>query len=61
MVGDVRDEDWDLFVGIDSEADHLPLNENRKHWNREALARKDVEIKVLQTSFNRARWELREI
>ena len=29
LVGDARDEDWDVFVGIDSETDHLPLEEDR--------------------------------
>jgi hypothetical protein len=32
------------FVRISSETDHLPLGSERRHWNAEALRRKDVEI-----------------
>jgi hypothetical protein len=51
LVGDARDEDWDVFVGIDSETDHLPLEESRKNWAPDALARKDVEIKEAEDFF----------
>jgi hypothetical protein len=51
LVGDARDEDWDVFVGIDSETDHLPLEEDRKNWAPEALARKDIEIKEAEDFF----------
>ena len=51
LVGDARDEDWDVFVGIDSETDHLPLEEDRKNWSPEALARKDIEIKEAEDFF----------
>ena len=33
------------FAGIDSETDTLPIGEVRKKWSREALDRKDREIK----------------
>ena len=39
-----RDEDFILFVGIDSETDHLPVDRERANWSAEALARKDKEI-----------------
>ena len=29
-----------VFVGIDSEADHLPIGNNRKYWNKNALEEK---------------------
>lgn len=51
LVGDARDEDWDVFVGIDSETDHLPLEEDRTNWAPEALARKDSEIKEAEDFF----------
>lgn len=43
-----RDEDFIVFVGIDSETDDLPVGEVRKHWSAEALLRKDVEIKAAE-------------
>jgi hypothetical protein len=45
LIGDTLDDDWRVFVGIDSETDHLPTGEERKHWSAEALAVKDAEIK----------------
>jgi hypothetical protein len=43
FVGEHLDEDWRVFVAIDSETDHLPLGDVRKHWAADALARKDAE------------------
>jgi len=40
-----RDKDVLVFVGIDSETDHLPLGEIRKLWNAEVLKKKDEELK----------------
>jgi len=45
LVGDKLDEDWRTFVAINSETDHLPMGEERKHWSAEALAAKDIEIR----------------
>jgi hypothetical protein len=39
------DPDVLLFVGIDSDTDHLPLGATRAHWSADALAAKDAEIK----------------
>ena|ERR1041385_8564757 len=39
-----HDEDFILFVAVDSETDHLPVDIERKNWSAEALKRKDVEI-----------------
>jgi len=33
-----------LIIGIDSEADHLPVGDVRKLWASDALQRKDEEI-----------------
>ena len=38
------DTDFLLFVGIDSETDHLPIGEVRRHWAADALATKDAEL-----------------
>jgi hypothetical protein len=37
-----------VFVGIDSETDALPVGNERAHWNAEALARKDIEIRAAE-------------
>ena len=34
----------DIFVGIDSSTDHLPLGQVREFWNKEALAKLEPEI-----------------
>jgi hypothetical protein len=39
-----KDKDILLFVGIDSETDHLPLGHVRRHWNAEVLKAKDEEL-----------------
>ena len=46
-----KDEEFLVFVGIDSETDHLPVGEVRKHWSAEALAQKDAEIKEAEDFF----------
>lgn len=38
------DEDFDPFVAIDSETDHLPVAWERRNWSAEALAEKDPEV-----------------
>jgi hypothetical protein len=45
LVGDELEEDWRVFVGIDSETDHLPVGEERKNWSADSLVTKDAEIK----------------
>src|SRR5690348_11621292 len=45
LEGEELDDDWRVFVCVDSETDHLPAGQERTHWQAEALARKDVEIK----------------
>jgi len=39
-----QDEDFLLFVSIDSETDHLPVDWERRNWSIESLKRKDKEI-----------------
>jgi hypothetical protein len=43
-----NDSDILLFVGIDSETDHLPLGEVRRHWNPEVLKVKDAELEAFE-------------
>ncbi|HEY1923472.1 MAG TPA: hypothetical protein VGG44_12040 [Tepidisphaeraceae bacterium] len=51
MLGPLRrlgvemDVEFRLFVGVDSETDHLPVDpEERKLWNPKSLIEKDAEI-----------------
>ena len=39
------DSDILVFVGVDSETDHLPLGNVRQQWNAEVLKVKDEELK----------------
>lgn len=41
---DERDEDFLIFIAIDSETEHLPIGEVRKMWSKEALWKKESEI-----------------
>jgi hypothetical protein len=43
-IGADRDGDFTFFVGLESETDHLPVGDVRKHWNAEALQEKEAEI-----------------
>ncbi|MBK9926785.1 MAG: hypothetical protein IPP66_16045 [Anaerolineales bacterium] len=38
------DDDFVLFIGIDSETDNLPIGDERKYWNEKVLVEKDKEI-----------------
>ena len=39
---------WNIFVAVDSQSDHLPVGSVRDQWNAEALAEKDREISELE-------------
>lgn len=39
------DQDFITFVGIDSEADDLPVGQERQYWSPNSLKEKDIEIK----------------
>jgi len=45
-----HDEDFVMFVSIDSETDHLPVDLERQNWNIKALKRKDKEIENYEAS-----------
>ena len=38
------DPDSRVFIGVESETDHLPYGNDRQYWAAEALRRKDKEI-----------------
>lgn len=42
------DADFDVFVAIESETDHLPIDEVRAHWSPDALLVKDREIRAAE-------------
>lgn len=39
-----NDTDFNIFIGISSETDHLPIGEMRKNWSKEALENHEAEI-----------------
>lgn len=41
---DDHDEDFLTFIAIDSQTDHLPVDQERQNWSKEALVVKDKEI-----------------
>src|SRR5262245_41995159 len=43
-----RDPDFNTFVAIDCESDHLPIGRVRREWAPDALERKDAEIRVVE-------------
>jgi hypothetical protein len=50
LCGD-HDEDFIVFVAIDSETDHLPVDWERRNWGAETLGRKDKEIAEAEASY----------
>ena len=47
------DPDFNIFVLIDSEADHLPTGSERQHWAADALATKDIEIRQIEEFYRK--------
>ena|SRR5579871_3618109 len=45
VTEDSFDPDFNIFVLVASETDHLPIGEVRKYWAPDSLAQKDIEIK----------------
>ena len=46
---DENDKDLLVFIGIESEIDHLPIGPERKYWNEDALKEKERQIKECET------------
>nr|WP_230489751.1 hypothetical protein [Leptospira noguchii] len=40
-----------IFLGIDSETDHLPIEDERNLWDPKALIEKDKEIREMEINF----------
>jgi hypothetical protein len=38
---ELSEEDWDLFIAIESELDGVPVGQERVHWDPKVLADKD--------------------
>jgi hypothetical protein len=49
QVGAGHDPDFIVFIGIDSESDHLPIGEVRQRWNPDALLAKDAGLADYET------------
>jgi hypothetical protein len=49
-VGAERDRDFAFFIAVDSETDHLPVDEVRQHWSPDALRAKDDELRNFEAS-----------
>jgi hypothetical protein len=43
------DDDFVLFIAIDSETDELPIGDERQYWNEKVLIEKDREIAEYET------------
>jgi hypothetical protein len=50
-LGVDRDSDFTFFVGLDSETDHLPVGEVRRHWAEDALRRTDEELRACESFY----------
>jgi hypothetical protein len=50
---DWEDEDFRIFVGVDSESHHLPVGRVRDHWQPEALKKKDEEVRALEDFYRK--------
>ena len=45
---DQVDDDFVLFIGINSETDSLPIGDERQYWNEKILIEKDKEIAEIE-------------
>ncbi len=53
LGNELSDEDplFQIFLGIDSETDRLPVGNERSLWNPEALIERDKEIHEMEINF----------
>lgn len=51
LISDDNRNEFMIFIAIDSETDHLPVDLERKNWSIEALKRKDKEIAEYENDF----------
>lgn len=52
-LDDENDKDFGVFVLVDSDTDHLPVDNERDNWSAEALVRKDREIAEVEDFYRR--------
>jgi Protein of unknown function (DUF2489) len=50
---DEFDPDFLDFVGIDSETDDLPVDDSRRYWAPDTLAKKDEEIAAVENLYRK--------
>ena len=50
-LGVERDPDIAFLLGVDSETDHLPVGEVRRHWAADALRSTDLELRECEQLF----------
>src|SRR5207248_901787 len=50
-LGVERNPDFTHFVAVDSETDHLPVGEVRRHWAADALRRTDEELRACESFY----------
>jgi hypothetical protein len=48
------DPDFLLFTAVDSETDHLPIGNERRHWDPNALVKKDLEWEEAENHYRSA-------
>jgi hypothetical protein len=51
LGGLAADPEFGIFMGVWSESNHLPLGPDRRHWNAEALKRKDENIAQITAAY----------
>ena len=47
----IDDPDWVVMMSVDSQTDHLPTGPEREHWDSQALAAKDEEMRKCDALF----------
>jgi hypothetical protein len=50
-LGMDRDPDFSFFVGVDSETEHLPVGDVRRHWATDALRHTDEDLRDCESFF----------
>jgi hypothetical protein len=53
-----RDPDFTFFVGLNSETDHFPLGEVRRHWAADALQHKDGELQACESFYHASAFQV---
>ncbi|EDY84537.1 hypothetical protein VDG1235_4168 [Verrucomicrobiia bacterium DG1235] len=51
LMKEDKNEEWMIFIGIDSETDHLPIGDEKNHWNKEILKKKEKELEEIEDHY----------